>query len=167
MSYGQRPYSNTKFSDFINAERSNLTQLIDVQHGLPGELLALKVLTLQQIETINSQTATENKVNKLLDYVICFSLTQRKLFFKALYQNGQSHINNYIIANGSCTEENNENWPLVLDPTCDNFFEKWPKVTNILDTTNGLLDEMLSAGCINIQHKQTIKNQSTDAQKNE
>jgi hypothetical protein len=45
--------------------------------------------------------------------------------------------------------------------------EMCPIVIKLLDLKNGLLDELVSVGCINTLHKLAIKNENTDAhQKN-
>jgi hypothetical protein len=170
MSYEQRPYcANTKLGDIINGQRQTLSVIIDTEYGLLNELLALRVLTREQYETIESLTINYFKVDKLLDYVIRLSLVQQKQFLLALFKTGQSHINNFIIANGSRTEENDENWPLVDDPKAINMLdERNPILIELLDVKNGLLDELLSVGCINTLHKQAIENENKDAhQKNE
>ena len=82
MSRQQRPnYVNTKFSDAINDKRFLVSFIIEIDYGLLDELLAMNVMTHQQIEEIRSLPLKTNQINKLLDYVISFSPVQQKQFF--------------------------------------------------------------------------------------
>jgi hypothetical protein len=81
----------------------------------------------------------------------------------ALYKNGQIHVNNFILANGHRTPQDGENWPLSMIVKQTYYISKFPELSNNIDTQNGLLDELLSVGCINEEQKQKVEVQNTNA----
>lgn len=77
------------------------------------------------------------------------------------------HVNNYIISNGRRTATDTKNWPLYFSYVIDVLFDKWPRLIELVDSKYGLLDELLSAGCITRRHKEWIEAAETNTQKNE
>lgn len=160
-------YRPMDFAGVVSAQRTSLSEIIDIEFGLLRELLALHVLNYQQVEIIQHEKVPTRQVNKLLDYVTNFSKAKQKNFLLALYRTGQIHVNNFIMANGHRTPRARENWPLLADHKKGIICTKLPELTRTIDTENGLLDEMLSNECINEEHKQIVEVQNTNAKRNE
>jgi hypothetical protein len=151
----------------VSAQRSKLREFIETDYGLLRELLALSVLNYQQVEIIQQESLKNSRVDKLLDYITRISHELQKKLLLALYKNGQIHVNNFILANGHRTTEDGENWPLGDDRKVDILFSKWPELSTNIDTQNGLLDELLSVGCINEEQKQNVEVKNIKAKRNE
>jgi hypothetical protein len=141
--------------------------MIDINHGLLNELRGISVLSRDQIEDVRRKPSESSEVSQLLDYVIKSSCDQQKRFLVALYKTGQQHVNNYILANGQRSETDIENWPLMDTSEFLPFYRHQAKLVNLIDPKNGLLDEMLSIGCISRQHKERIEAGETTYDKNE
>jgi hypothetical protein len=141
--------------------------MIDVCHGLLYELLSLSVLSYDQIEDVRIKRADCSKVSQLLNYVMKSSCDKQKRFLVALYKTGQQHVNNYILANGQRSGTDIENWPLMDTREFLPFYRHQAKLVNLIDPKSGLLDEMLSIGCISRQQKERIEAGQTTYDKNE
>jgi hypothetical protein len=159
--------ANTDFAAVIRAQCHRLRDFIETQFGLLRELLALRVLNDEQVEIIRTERTRQQRVDKLLDYVIRLSHAQQRKFLLALYKTGQTHVNNFILANGHRTLQDGENWPLMDDQKSLILFTKLPELSKKIDTQTGLLEELLSVGCINEEQKQHVEVQNTTANRNE
>jgi hypothetical protein len=87
-------------------------------------------------------------------------------FLIALDNNNQKHIANYIRANGDRSKAA-ANWPLLKSYEIKKWDYNRSNIVNFLGARNGLLGEMLAAGCINNRLKQEIEAKETDAQAND
>jgi hypothetical protein len=142
--------------------RSTLRWIIDVDYNLLSVMLNLTLLNEDQVELIRSKPTTVAAVDQLLDFVTCLPYQQQKKFLVALFKTGQTHVNNYIISNGCRPSADEQNWPLYATEDWSRINLKWAELIKLIDPINGLLDEMVAVGCINDDHKQTIKAEKYD-----
>jgi hypothetical protein len=92
---------------------------------------------------------------------------QQKKFLVALFKTGQTHVNNFIISNGYRPSADEQNWPLYTTEGYNRINFKAAELIELIDPVNGLLDEMVAVGCINVNHEETIKAQNTIVSKND
>jgi hypothetical protein len=141
--------------------------VIDVDYNLLNLLRNLAVLNNDQIELIRSKPTMSSRVDQLLDFVTCLSGYQQKQFLVALFKSQQAHVNNFIVCNGCRPSADEQNWPLRATSDFNVLILKATELIELLDSVNGLLDEMVAAGCISVLHKQRIEAQTTSFGKNE
>jgi hypothetical protein len=103
----------------------------------------------------------------LFDAVNKLSLQQQEQFLLALENTQQSHVTNYLRNGGSVPALYTENWPLFVDNQWKRVEENLWRLKELIDTRNGLLDELLSVQLVNNQQKQVISAQLSDADCNE
>jgi hypothetical protein len=144
-----------------------LCNIIDINHGLFDEVFGLHVLSRDQIEDIRSKTAEHRRISLLLDYIVRLWLDRQKLFLVALCRTEQKHVNNYILSNGQRSGTDIENWPLFGSNELSLIYQHLIKIVNLVYPMNGLLDEMISTGCITTKHQQYIEVGRTTYDKNE
>jgi hypothetical protein len=92
---------------------------------------------------------------------------QQKQFLVALFKTQQAHVNNFIVSNGRRPSADEQNWPLYGTDDYNRIDLKWTELIELIDSVNGLLDEMVAAGCINVHHKQKSKRKIRPSDKNE
>jgi hypothetical protein len=78
----------------------------------------------------------------------------------------QSHIVRYLQADGKVSSGDNRNWPLVCSPKIESLKQNQPSCIELIDPSNGLLDELVSSGCINYRQLHRIDVEATDEHKN-
>jgi hypothetical protein len=142
----------------IHRLRQQLLQIIDVDYGLLQELSALGVLDHWQIEVIRSKVTTDNKINELLNIIVSSSNAQQKKFLLALFNTSQTHVNNFILADGDLTTidpAESEIWPLRFTSMFNVLNKNVSRLIDLIDTKLGLLEEMLSVGAWHYQTTQT------------
>jgi hypothetical protein len=137
--------------------RSDLLRMIDIEYGLLDGLVRLDVLTPSQVEVIQSKSLGVQRTEQLLDYVVNSTHHQINQFLEALNRTDQSYVVAYIQENGIYAVENGDNWPLYASSK-----RRWSeinrlKVIKLLDLKCGLLDELLSVGCVNWQQVEAMK----------
>ena len=149
--------------------RHLLRDIIDLDHGLLSMIISKDILTREQIGLIKTQLTNEDQIDQLLDFVIDLPYQQQKQFLLALYKSQQTHVNNFIVSNGHRPTSHGPtgNWPLFLSDERELILRQWTKMSELIDPVNGLLEELLSVGCINVQHRQRIEAGETNTKKNE
>jgi Caspase recruitment domain len=144
---------------------SELTRMIDIEHGLLDELISLKVLSNNDdVERITAERTTTDRISRLTNHVIGLSDThQRHQFLLGLDNTGQKHVKNFIEKEGKQREEADFlNWPLPCDDRWNLLHYNRPKLIEFLDSENGLFDEMLASHCITERHFESIRRQPCD-----
>jgi hypothetical protein len=144
-----------------------LTLMIDVEHGLIDEMLSLDALPSELIDVIICLPGSNNQIEELINYVKNSSSVIQKRFLVALYNTGQKHVNNFILAMGQRSKGEYVNWPL-LDCIEGILITKYfSELIKSVDSNSGLLDELLEAGCINSRHQKSVASGTTRSVKNE
>lgn len=151
----------------INRLRDTLRLMIDLEHGLLDALRSLGVLSWSQIEVIESLPNDASRIDRMFDFVVCLPLAGLRSFLIALFKTQQTHISNYIVSNGVRPSADEKNWPLVRSKKYSRLMPNYVHLIEVIDPNNGLLEEMLSVGCINFQHMRGIETRSTLMGKNE
>jgi hypothetical protein len=154
-------------SSHLTELRSALCHIIDVDYNLLNLLRNTAVLNDKQIELIQSKQTQLAQVDQLLDFVIHLSSDRQKRFLVALFKSQQAHVNNFILCNGRRPSADEQNWPLNTTDYYHCLALKQTTLTELIDSVNGLLDEMVAAECISVLHKQRIEAQTTSFGKNE
>jgi hypothetical protein len=147
--------------------RHDLEFIIEIAYGLLDVLTSMKILTQQQVEAIRSKRMTSEKISQLLDFAIEMSPDQQRLFLEALENTQQSHVVAYVLRGGGngLTEQN---WPLFASEERIGILDKHrPRLIELLDPGNGLVDELLSMQCINNRQRQAIEALKTESGKSE
>jgi hypothetical protein len=152
-------------SSNLNELRDHLRWMIDVDYTLLSALRNMFVLNKDQIELIRSKPTKQGEVDQLLDFITRLSYQQQKQFLIALFESKQTHVNNYIISNGRRPSAGEQNWPLYGTDDYSRIDLKWAELIELTDSVNGLLDEMVAAGCISAHHKQRIEAQNASLTK--
>jgi len=148
----------------IKTLRNKLLTIIDIDHGLLDHLHSFNILTEKQVGDVQSKP-TKSAVNLLLDYIIDMSsIEQCEKFLLALEKTHQKHVANFIQNNGNPGNCSND-WPL-LESTSWGMFGHYQTFMELTDTTNGLLDELVSADCISLRQAERIATCRTDFSKN-
>jgi len=143
----------------------NKLPIIDINFGLLDELRTLQILTSEQREVTNSKQTISTRVGQLLDNVISLSNEQLEQFVKALELTNQKHVVNYIQSNG-VRVNTNEDWPVYYTQLIEVSDKIYSTLVEVIDSRNGLLDELASTGCLNNQHKEFIEACHTNSEKN-
>jgi hypothetical protein len=162
-------WDSNEYSDYsgvINDLRHDLLDLIDTDYGLLDELFTHGILTNQEVDIIQSHSSVTNRVAELLDYVVKLTPDKQDKFLIALDNNHQKNASNYIRANGDRSKAAGD-WPLLKSEEIRKWDGNKEEMIDRIDPRNGLLDEMLSAGCINDRLRQEIESKPTRAQVNE
>ena len=81
---------------------------------------------------------------------------------RALDQTQQKHASNFIRGKGKHEAEYGDDWPLDCYPPSTRMNINKSRIIDLIDTRNGLLDEMLSADCINMRQIHHIEEGATD-----
>ena len=146
----------------IKKNRNVLLGIIDIQCGLLDEMASLNILSHEDLDAITCQRAIYGKINKLLDDVVAMSSDQQEQFLLALEQTNQGHVSQYIKLDGIPPENDADDWPVRACEEEMRLIEvNRPKFIELVDSRNGLLDEMLSAGCISYAQRQHIESGSS------
>jgi hypothetical protein len=79
------------------------------------------------------------------------------------------HVIQYILLNGNrpSSNESRDDWPLITSRKSSDLRRSYHEIVETTDPINGLLDELLSDGCINIRHKDFIETHTSHVAKNE
>jgi hypothetical protein len=162
-------YSVDDISTTVGELRDDLLYIIQLEYGFLDRLLSQDVLTFQQIQDLRNRPkeATSDQIGQLLDYVMKMSSQQKQQFLAVLDQTGQRHVINYIKAHGHRSTTHSDDWPLFYAQPVTKLKQHWPELKELLDCRNGLLDHMLSVGCINKRQKESIETGQENADKNE
>jgi hypothetical protein len=155
-----------KHSEIIQRLRGNLTNIVDIDHGLLDELCAVDVITHDQVDEVRSERTPNSRVEQLLNFVVKMSDAQQEQFLVALNKTQQTHVSEYIRAGGDLKNLNKDNWPLWLCGEIRMLNKNLATLTETIDLKCGLLDELFAEGCINRQQMKAIKTQKTDAAQN-
>ena len=87
-----------RISDSIKRLKSQLSDLIEPDFGLLDELVRLDVLTLSQLEEVQSKRTVNRQNDTLLKLLT--SEEQRDKLLTALQRTQQEHVVNFIRENG-------------------------------------------------------------------
>lgn len=90
---------HTADEDVVSRHYDFIVDFMSPEFGLIDKLYAFRVITNLEMNTIEAEPVFQNKNKKLLEYVIKKGKC-RKLF-EALRKSDQSHLVNYLEANGS------------------------------------------------------------------
>jgi len=145
----------------------NLQNIIDVDHGLLDELRSSKILTSAQTERIKYRKLYSRKVNQLINDVMNLSVQQQEQFLRTLEKTNQKHVVNYIGSNGVRSDEYGDDWPASFTEMWDAFERNRKTLVEVIDTRLGLLEKLISVGCISKRQKETVEVGQTNAIKNE
>jgi hypothetical protein len=162
--------SRGKHSETIQSLHIDLMMFVDTQYGLLDELRELGVITRQQADEIGSELSCHSRSRSsehLLNLIVEMSEEKQEQFLSALDNNQQSHISEYIRANGDLSNLNRERWPL---PKCNEFktIEKnWRELRELIDLKLGLMDELLAVGFLNERQMKSIDENEKEADKTE
>lgn len=99
--------------DRIAKFRAQLLEIIDIEYDLLDELLNLRLLTSRQADFIRGGRTTYDQIDELLNSVIKMPKHQQERFLEALTKTRQSHVKDYIVADGVYSAERASNWPLA------------------------------------------------------
>jgi len=158
-----------EFSSSIEDVKYDLMYIMSTQFGLLDELLSNNVLTSTQVVHIEEKVTKTGQVVQLLLEITRETLSNDKkdAFFNVLDSTQQKHVSNLIRCRGQLTAEFRDEWPLYLCKTELQQLEiNKPKLIVLIDSFNGLLDEMMSVGCINHRQKHAVEMGSTDESRN-
>lgn len=155
------------YSDRINALRSDLVDLVNLRHGLLDSMLRHNVLTFAQCEAIRTTSSDVDAVNQLLDHVVRSTSGKQEQFLVALNKSRQKHVSNYIRSSDG-VRTSIDDWPLLKSESEIRMWD-WNRSTfvELVDAKNGLLDELLSSGCINCRQLQQLETSGPEAEINE
>jgi len=145
----------------------NLSAIVNIDYGLLDALFSHGVLTGKQVEHIKEKTTHVGKAIQLIDEITSGSNAKKneEQFLTVLDETQQSYVSNFIRSFGHRTADHGDDWPLHYCPTeRHKFVGNCVKLIDLVDSRNGLLEEMLSADCINSREKQTIESKVTDAE---
>ena len=138
----------------------NLCLIILPQYGLLDALVSPGVLTVEQVECIEEKPTHNARITQLIVEITKKPNTKEKedKFLMVLDQTQHRHISNFIRSFRHRSAEHGDEWLLRFCFTEDS---RLPQIRmtliDLVDPRNGLLDEMLSANCINYRHKQKIE----------
>jgi hypothetical protein len=155
-----------KYSETVQRLHSNLMLMMDTEYGLLDELTTLDVITHNEVYELHNLRTRESRIAQLLNFVMKMSEAQQEQFLFALDNNQQTHVSEYIRANGKLKRENEDKWPLWFCDELRMLQKNYDKLTEAVDLRCGLLDELFAEGCINRQQMKAIKAQRTDGAQN-
>jgi len=133
--------------------------MMKTQYGLLDELVSSEVLDTKQVSLIQEKDSYIDQTRQLLE----------EIARKTMSDETKKHVSNLIRGKGERAAEYGDHWPLLH---CTGRTEygrmtaNRSKLIKLIDSRNGLLDEMLSADCINDQHMQSVKRGRTDESRN-
>jgi len=157
----------------IRALQRELVWIILPSYGLLDALLGNAVLTDQQYENIKEKSSQLDKVKQLVEEITKESHSNEKLerFMETLNETHHKHVYNFIRGKGLSTAESDyDDWPLRYVTSRSSFHQlisNKAKLTDLIDSRNGLLDKMFSANYINERMKLSAEACLTDAEKTE
>lgn len=157
-------------NDELNEEEMNsnkielyedfFTEHVDPDFGLLDVLLANKSLTMEEFHNVKLIPSTiESRNRKLLSYMT--EKHKEKQFLTALKETGQSHLINYLNANGVYKSEFGDEWPIELED-----IEKL--IVNRKKLVDDLQPCVICISCvINKRQKDFILSKATNSDKTE
>jgi hypothetical protein len=151
----------------IDDLRVFLMHVIDLRNGLIDVLRNKGVLSVEQVEVIRSRPTETSEISLLLDYAVSLSGAGRKECLDALNETRQTHVANYLRARGSREATHGDDWPVLHDKSWEAVGQNWHRLIELVDTRCGLLDELLSVGCINDRHRESVMAEKTNSAKND
>lgn len=164
----RRDNSDDELSRKLDSLRSHLTHLIDANNGLLDKLREKKILTREQFDVLQRKSSSPSEqVYELLSHVFSTSFDGQEQFLLCLEESGQKHVSSYIREDGHCEQAKaREDWPLLHSPEYERIERNWGKLTDSIDTDNGLLDELLSVRGINRSQEERIRKEKLQSEKN-
>jgi hypothetical protein len=155
-----------QYSAAFQRKTGLLTLIVDIQHGLLDELLALDVISQQQIDEIQSQRTPSERVAQLLNFVKQMSDEHQEGFLTALRNNQQIHVIEVIRSKGNELSISQELRPFMCCSEWWTLNKNRVKLIELIDLKCGLLDMLFSEGCLSDRQMQTIKAGQTEAHQN-
>jgi hypothetical protein len=159
-------YSSSSAST-IAACLSRLIEIINCDHSLLDEMKRKRLISHRQREDLLRKISNFDAAEQLFEYVVKMSAAQHENFLVALDEAGQQHVANYIRENGNRTAACEDNWPLADSEFLSDLENNWSQLIDIVDSRNGLLDELLSVRCINNRLKESLESKNTLSDRNE
>jgi hypothetical protein len=153
-----------KYSDTIQRLRDDLKQMMDTDYGLLHELISLYVITRNEADEVRHEH--DNCAVQLLNLVMKMSDAQQEQFLMALDNTQQTHVSEYIRANGELKSLEKDKWPLLFCDEIQMLEKNYYKLIEAFDWRFGLLDELFSEGCINRLQMETMKVDRRNAAQN-
>jgi len=86
--------------NIIRRWRKELREVIETRYGLLDELLGIKVLSAEQVETVRVGATIYEQCDLLLDIIDKKTPAECVTFVEALRSTGQVHVANFIEQNG-------------------------------------------------------------------
>lgn len=157
----------TRLDRNITYLRTNLTSIIDVDNGLLDELCRHCALNGDQVEAIKNEDTHERRASMLTNEIIHMPGHQLETLLQLLCKTQQQHVANYIRANGDLRSLGEFQKPLHICDEWQVILNNWNELIEALDFRCGLLDAMLSAGCIHDRLKDKIESQKEELLKKE
>lgn len=142
-----------------------IKSIIDVEHGLLDRMIDFDILTDDQMDTIKGES--DKIVDRLLELVARIPSEDVGHFFQALDDTQQTHVSNFIRANGCRAANYGDDWPLICNEELMKTLRRnRTTLIDLIDCNLGLLDEMLAAGCINRRQNENVTHERTNSGKN-
>ena len=133
-----------------------MAEILDMCSDFLDVLVSIEVLTSEQFHFVQGKNTKTDQVRQLLEEITGESLSdeKRKLFLNVVDQTQQKYVSNFIQGNGHRVAEHGDHWPLHECFTeVNRMRENRSRLSDLVDSRNGLLDEMFAAGCINSRQK--------------
>jgi Caspase recruitment domain len=151
----------------LSLKHSALQNIILTEYGLLDELFSTGIFSEHEAEQIKCDSTPTGKVSKMLNHIAQMSNEQQQQFLAALDKTDQSHITQFIRHDGKKPDIGTDNWPIYPDNQWSKIKDNWRQLIELIDSRNGLLDELLSVGCINNRQKQAVDIQKVDDHRND
>lgn len=149
--------------NLLNLYHEFLEESIDPDHGFLDKLKCKNALTKKEMLEVEAQATYIRRNSKLLEYISAKCKCDDLL--SALRDSCQSHIANYVEANGAYGKEFGSNWPLTKhEKTMLDVNEE--SLVDLIDIDSGLLTNFYSMQIINDRQRQTVSSKPTKFQRN-
>jgi len=160
----QEQSSVDEFSSFIRRNTNDLIYIIKTQFGLLDTLVSKDVLNTKQASLIEEKNMSMGRAKQLLEEITRESISDEKkeLFLTAFDETQHKHVSNFIRGKGVRSAEYEDHWPLYYCNEYSRMTVNRSKLIDLVDSKNGLLDEMFSSECINNQQKHSVDDETTD-----
>jgi len=143
----------------LHGHIDTLINTIDPDCGLLDALFSEDFLTYEQLQLILKQPAYSEQITQLVTFITGHTTfnTRADIFMQVLDGNQHKHVSNFIRGNGVREKDFADHWPLIHSDSGLRRIKRMDKrrrsLIDLVDTSQGLLDEMLSRGIINIRQK--------------
>jgi len=156
---------------FVKENIDKLAQIITTEFGLTYRLISGdKSMSSRTMADVERHFAYDDKATSLL-YKICGRLDSKlhlQALFDALDLTHHRHVTNFIRGKGQRSADFGDNWPLRWCEAEELSFQNNRfNLAELIDSKNGLLNEMLALDCINDRMLQRIETYHTDTDRNE